>query len=83
MICPLAIAAAQGAGVSPVAPAAAVALCISMAFMLPVSTPPNAIVYSSSYVAITVMLRHGVLLDLCCLVIVPGAALLFCGALGW
>jgi sodium-dependent dicarboxylate transporter 2/3/5 len=83
MVCPLAIAAAQAAGVSPMAPAAAAALCCSMAFMLPVSTPPNAIAYSSGCVPITVMLRHGVLLDLCCLAIAPGAALLLCGALGW
>ena len=42
MLAPLAIATAQAAGVSPIPPAVGVALSSSMAFMLPVSTPPNA-----------------------------------------
>ena len=32
--------------------------------MMPISTPPNAIVYSSGYVPITSMMRHGIALDL-------------------
>jgi sodium-dependent dicarboxylate transporter 2/3/5 len=35
-----------------------------MGFMLPVSTPPNAIVYSSGYIPITAMIRHGIVLDI-------------------
>ena len=31
--------------------------------MMPISTAPNAIVYSSGYVPIGVMMRHGLLLD--------------------
>ena len=34
-----------------------------MGFMMPISTPPNAIVYSSGYVPIGQMIRHGFLLD--------------------
>jgi sodium-dependent dicarboxylate transporter 2/3/5 len=34
-----------------------------MGFMMPISTPPNAIVYSSGHVPITVMMRHGIALD--------------------
>ncbi len=82
MVGPLAIAAAQAAGVSPVAPAAAVALGASMAFMLPVSTPPNAIVYGSGCVSIKAMLRHGSLLDLASLVTVPGLVLFMTRLLG-
>ncbi len=82
MVCPLAIAAAQAAGVSPVPPAVAVALVSSMAFMLPVSTPPNAIVYGSGCVPITAMLRHGTLLDLASLLIIPGLVILLCRLLG-
>jgi len=35
-----------------------------MAFMLPVSTPPNAIVYGSGLVSIKDMIKTGVLLDI-------------------
>jgi sodium-dependent dicarboxylate transporter 2/3/5 len=76
MVAPLAIAAAQAAGVSPVPPAMGVALGASMAFMLPVSTPPNAIVYGSGCVPITVMLRLGTLLDLASAILVPAGVLL-------
>jgi sodium-dependent dicarboxylate transporter 2/3/5 len=82
MVCPLAIAAARAAGVSPVAPTIAVALGASMAFMLPVSTPPNAIVYGSGCVPITAMLRHGALLDVASCLIVPPGVLIMCRLLG-
>jgi sodium-dependent dicarboxylate transporter 2/3/5 len=75
MIGPLAIAAAQAAGVSPVPPAVAVALASSMAFMLPVSTPPNAIVYGTGCVRIGQMLRHGAALDLASALLVPAGVL--------
>jgi sodium-dependent dicarboxylate transporter 2/3/5 len=75
MLGPLAIAAAQAAGVSPVPPAIAVALASSMGSMLPVSTPPNAIVYGSGCVPITAMARHGAVLDLASAVIVPSGVL--------
>jgi sodium-dependent dicarboxylate transporter 2/3/5 len=35
-----------------------------MGFMMPISTPPNAIVYSSGYVPITSMMKHGLVLDI-------------------
>jgi len=64
MIVPIAIAVADAAGVSPVQPALGATLGASMAFMLPVSTPPNAIVYSSGRVPLTAMIRHGFVIDL-------------------
>ena len=82
MLAPLAIASAQAAGVSPIPPAVAVALASSMAFMLPVSTPPNAIVYGSGCVPITAMLRHGAVLDLASALVVPTGVLLGCRMLG-
>jgi sodium-dependent dicarboxylate transporter 2/3/5 len=82
VLSPLAIAAAQAAGVSPIPPAMAVALGASMAFMLPVSTPPNAIVYGSGQIAITAMLRHGTALDLASALVVPSGVLLGCRLLG-
>jgi sodium-dependent dicarboxylate transporter 2/3/5 len=63
MIVPIAIAVAQAAGVNPVEPALGATLGASMGFMMPISTPPNAIVYSSGYVPITSMMKHGIVLD--------------------
>jgi sodium-dependent dicarboxylate transporter 2/3/5 len=64
MVVPVAIAVAQAAGVNPVPPAVAACLGASLAFMLPVSTPPNAIVFGSGCVPLLQMVRHGVVLDL-------------------
>jgi len=83
MLAPLVIASAQAAGVSPVAPALAMGLCASMAFVLPVSTPPNAIVYASGRVPITAMIRHGLALDLASALVVPAMVLLTCRLLGF
>lgn len=53
----------MAAGFSPVPVAVGVALSASLGFMLPVSTPPNAIVYASGYVPITKMIKTGVIID--------------------
>jgi sodium-dependent dicarboxylate transporter 2/3/5 len=63
MILPIAIAVAQASGVRPIEPALGATLGASMGFMMPISTPPNAIVYSSGYVPITSMMRYGFALD--------------------
>jgi len=70
MLVPMVLALAKSAGVGPVPPAVAVALGASMAFMLPVSTPSNAIVYGTGKVPITVMIRAGILLDVVSYVLV-------------
>jgi sodium-dependent dicarboxylate transporter 2/3/5 len=64
MAVPVAIAVAQAAGVDPVAPALAACLGASLAFMLPVSTPPNAIVFGTGCVPLLKMVKHGIMLDL-------------------
>ena len=64
MVVPVMIALAQAAGVDPIPPAIGATLGASWGFMLPVSTPPNAIVYGSGMVPITKMMRAGVLFDL-------------------
>ena len=61
---PIAIATAASLGFSPVPVCVIMALCTSLAFMLPVSTPPNAIVYASGYIPITKMIKAGVILDI-------------------
>ena len=64
MIIPIAIGVTEAARLSPVEPVLGVTLAASMAFMMPISTPPNAIVYSSGYVPITQMIRHGFVIDI-------------------
>jgi len=63
MVVPVAIAVSQAAGVPPLQPALAACLGASLGFMLPVSTPPNAIVYGSGLVPVRKMIRHGLMLD--------------------
>ena len=70
MIVPVAIAVAQAAGVNPLQPALGATLGASMGFMMPISTPPNAIVYSSGHVPIGAMMRHGVVLDVAGFVVI-------------
>jgi sodium-dependent dicarboxylate transporter 2/3/5 len=53
-------------GQSPVLLSAAVALSSSCAFMLPVATPPNAIVFGSGRVTLREMMRAGVWLNIFC-----------------
>jgi solute carrier family 13 (sodium-dependent dicarboxylate transporter), member 2/3/5 len=64
MIVPVAIAVAQASGIDPLEPALGATFGASMGFMMPISTPPNAIVYSSGHVPITAMMRHGIALDI-------------------
>ena len=50
IIVPTAIAVSQAAGISPLEPALGATIGASLGFMMPISTPPNAIVYSSGYI---------------------------------
>lgn len=47
-----------------------IALACSCSFMLPVGTPPNAIIFGTRLIPQRMMLKNGVLLNLICLVIV-------------
>jgi sodium-dependent dicarboxylate transporter 2/3/5 len=51
-------------GFSPIPVAVGIALASSLGFMMPVSTPPNAIVYASGYVPITKMIKTGFIIDI-------------------
>lgn len=73
---PIAAALAAGLNLPPLPLLAGVALASSCGFMLPVSTPPNAIVFSSRLVSISQMIRAGILLNF-------GAWVIFSLWLGW
>jgi sodium-dependent dicarboxylate transporter 2/3/5 len=64
MVVPVIISLCIAAGINPVPPAIGATLGASWGFMLPVSTPPNAIVYGSGMVPITRMIRAGIVFDL-------------------
>jgi sodium-dependent dicarboxylate transporter 2/3/5 len=70
MVIPVVISLAVAAKVSPIPPAIGAALAASLAFMLPVSTPPNAIVYGSGMVPITKMIKTGIYFDAASVLIV-------------
>ena len=64
VVVPIVIPIAVAAGVEPLIPALAATFGASYGFMLPVSTPPNAIVYGSGMIPITKMVRSGVVFDI-------------------
>jgi sodium-dependent dicarboxylate transporter 2/3/5 len=75
IIIPMAIAVSKAAGISPFEPALGATLGASMGFMMPISTPPNAIVYSSGHIPIGAMIRHGFALDVAGFVVIVIAVL--------
>ncbi|GBD27663.1 Sodium-dependent dicarboxylate transporter SdcS [bacterium HR30] len=76
MVVPVAIAFAQSAGADPTLPALGATMAASLGFLLPVSTPTNAIVYSSGRIPLRFMLRYGALLDIAgILAVTAGVAL--------
>jgi sodium-dependent dicarboxylate transporter 2/3/5 len=64
LLLPIMGALAQATQTSPLGLMIAVALAASFAFMLPVATPPNAIVFGSRQVTIPQMARAGIWLNI-------------------
>jgi sodium-dependent dicarboxylate transporter 2/3/5 len=73
---PIAASLAVGAGMNPLLLAVAVGLAASNGFMMPVGTPPNAIVFGSGRLTIPQMARAGFLVDLLFIAIVTGVSYL-------
>ncbi|MEX2124188.1 MAG: DASS family sodium-coupled anion symporter [Woeseia sp.] len=73
---PVAAALAVSIGEDPLRLAVPAALAASFGFMLPVATPPNAIVFGSGFVTVQQMLRAGIWLDLCGVVVIVGSVYL-------
>ena len=70
MVVPVVIAIARSAGLDPVLPAVGATMGASLGFMLPVSTPCNAIVYASGRIPLATMMRHGIVLDVVGVIVV-------------
>ena len=63
IVVPIAISIAAANDLNPTIPALAAIFAANYGFMLPVSTPPNAIVYSSGMLPITRMIKAGAVFD--------------------
>lgn len=74
MVVPVMLSLGKALGSAGVVLAVAATLGASLGFMLPVSTPPNAIVYGSGAIRILDMVKAGVLIDLIGVLLVWAAA---------
>ena len=77
MVVPVVISIAKAAGADPLEPALGATFGASLGFMLPVSTPCNAIVYGSGYVPLSRMIRYGILLDIVGVLVIVALVRLF------
>jgi len=75
ILLPVAMSAGLAAGIDPITVALAIGIIAGFAFMLPMGTPPNAMIFGTGYVQSIVMLRYGALLSV--------SALLFFVLLVW
>ena len=64
IVVPIVIPIAAAAGLDPVIPALCAVFGASFGFMMPVSTPQNAVVYGSGMIPITKMVRSGIVFDI-------------------
>ncbi|MGI1986388.1 DASS family sodium-coupled anion symporter [Shewanella glacialipiscicola] len=69
LLVPVFAAIAEALGVSPVMLSVMIGLAASCAFMLPVATPPNAIVYGSGYIKQSEMVRVGMIINIISMIV--------------
>jgi sodium-dependent dicarboxylate transporter 2/3/5 len=74
LLVPIFLGVGSSLGLPPPLLAAAIAASASCAFMLPVATPPNAIVYATDEVPQATMMRCGLVLNLACIGVISAVA---------
>ncbi|WP_270970776.1 SLC13 family permease [Campylobacter upsaliensis] len=74
---PLFISVAESLGMLPLGLALIIGIGASCAFMLPVATPPNAIVFGTGYIKQSQMVRVGIYLNILCSIIIALMAYFF------
>ena len=79
MVVPVAMALAAAGGGDPLTAALAATFAASLGFMMPVSTPCNAIVYGTGRIRLRDMIRSGAILDVAGAVVITLAMLV----VGW
>ncbi len=70
VLLPIVFSIANQMGADPLILTIPVTLAASCAFMMPISTPPNAIVYSSGQISVSQMMRAGIWMNLIAVVII-------------
>jgi sodium-dependent dicarboxylate transporter 2/3/5 len=76
MVVPVAIALAQASGGDALVAALAATFASSLGFMMPVSTPCNAIAYGSGRIPLRSMMKSGAVLDVAGVIVITAAMLL-------
>ncbi|SJN55224.1 Sodium-dependent dicarboxylate transporter SdcS [Vibrio ruber DSM 16370] len=77
LLIPVFASVAEAFGVSPVLLSVLIAVAASCAFMLPVATPPNAIVFASGHIRQSEMMRAGIYLNIACIILLTLIAVFF------
>jgi sodium-dependent dicarboxylate transporter 2/3/5 len=77
LLIPVFASVAEAFGMSPVILSVLIAVAASCAFMLPVATPPNAIVFGSGHIAQSEMMRVGIILNFACIAALTLIAMMF------
>lgn len=77
LMMPIFISVANSLGLPPISLAAIIACGASCAFMLPIATPPNAIVFATGYIKQSEMVKVGLVLNLFTVAIIGGLSYFF------
>ncbi|MEF1285590.1 DASS family sodium-coupled anion symporter [Vibrio sp. M250220] len=77
LLIPVFASVAEAFGMSPVVLSVLIAVAASCAFMLPVATPPNAIVFGSGHIKQSEMMRVGLILNFACIAALTFIAMTF------
>ncbi|WP_279571617.1 SLC13 family permease [Volucribacter amazonae] len=77
LLMPIYISVAIQLGLPPISLAAIIACGASCAFMLPIATLPNAIVFSTGYIKQSDMVKVGLLLNIACIIVISGLSYFF------
>lgn len=77
LMMPIFISVANSLGLPPISLAAIIACGASCAFMLPIATPPNAIVFATGYIKQSEMVKVGLILNIASILILGGLSYFF------
>lgn len=72
---PVVLGIADGLQINPIILAMPVSFAASCAFMMPISTPPNAILFASGHISVKQMMRAGILVNLFSIILISVAML--------